>query len=264
MSENSILSLKSEPEIVISSVFLNRKVQVDIYYTASMPGVQPRICIVNDGQDLVSMDFKALLARHGLHKPCIFIALHCGTERVHEYGMSAATDYLKRGKYGKAYEQFIVEELIVWLKKNFPEADYHNLAIAGFSMGGLKALDLAWNHPEIFTLAGIFSGALWWRSVAAEDKGYNPNIHRMMHRQISLSDSRKNLKLFFQCGLLDESADRNKNGVIDSIDDTIDLMRILLKKGLKENHDFFYLQLADGKHDIETWSRAWPAFFNLL
>jgi enterochelin esterase-like enzyme len=59
---------------------------------------------------------------------------------------------------------------------------------------------------------------------------------------------------------LDELEDRNNNGVIDSIDDTIDLLRELQAKGYREGTDFRYLQLKDGKHDVPTWAKALPEF----
>jgi hypothetical protein len=48
--------------------------------------------------------------------------------------------------------------------------------------------------------------------------------------------------------------------VIDSIDDTIDLMRELLNKGYQEGKDMVYLQIPGGKHDVPTWAAAFPAF----
>ena len=39
------------------------------------------------------------------------------------------------------------------------------------------------------------------------------------------------MKFYFECGTADESADRNQNGVIDSIDDTKDLISTLIEKG---------------------------------
>ena len=56
------------------------------------------------------------------------------------------------------------------------------------------------------------------------------------------------LKFFFECGALDEKADRNNNGVIDAIDDTLDLIKELKKKGYTKN-EIKYLQLVDGKHE---------------
>lgn len=249
---------------VVHSVFLKREVIISLYNHQIDTNTPPCLCIVNDGQDLISMDFKTILSASSLNRPMIFAGVHCGKERVEEYGMSAGPDYLNRGKKGQAYENFIIKELIPWLKKKYPKADFSQNIIAGFSMGGLKALDIAWNHPQLFSWAAVFSGALWWRSVSADDAGYDENLHRMMHHQILNSEVPENLKLFFQCGLQDEAADRNKNGVIDSIDDTIDLMRILLKKGKLEGKDFFYLQMPHGKHDISTWGKAWPVFLKLL
>ena len=72
------------------------------------------------------------------------------------------------------------------------------------------------------------------------------------------------MKFFFECGEHDEEEDRNHNGVIDSIDDTIDLMRLLLLKGYREGRDFYYLQVPDGRHDVASWSRAFPKFFKLM
>ena len=82
----------------------------------------------------------------------------------------------------------------------------------------------------------------------------------MMHKQVRDSEKREGMKFFFECGEMDETEDRNKNGVIDSIDDTIDLMRLLVRKGYREGKDFIYLQLPDGKHDVPSWARAWPDF----
>ena len=31
-------------------------------------------------------------------------------------------------------------------------------AIAGFSLGGLSAIDTAWSNPGIFSIVGVFSG----------------------------------------------------------------------------------------------------------
>jgi len=58
--------------------------------------------------------------------------------------------------------------------------------------------------------------------------------------------------------------DRNKNGIIDSIDDTRDLISELVKKGYEEGRDISYLEMPDGRHDIETWAKAMPDFLKLV
>ena len=60
-------------------------------------------------------------------------------------------------------------------------------------------------------------------------------------------------------GTQDETADRNNNGVIDSIDDALSLIEELKMKGYKEN-EIEYYEMADGKHDVATWAKAFPVF----
>ncbi len=59
------------------------------------------------------------------------------------------------------YESYIVEELIPEIDKKFRTlADRDHRAIAGLSMGGYGAIKFGLKYPEIFSLAGSFSGAL--------------------------------------------------------------------------------------------------------
>ena len=102
---------------------------------------------------------------------------------------------------------------------------------AGFSLGGLSAMDIVWNHSGLFNRAGIFSGSFWWRSLDQLDPAYDDNLHRIMHQQVRNGNYIPGMKFFFQCGNNDETRDRNKNGIIDSIDDTLDLVKELEKKG---------------------------------
>ncbi|HEY8687905.1 MAG TPA: hypothetical protein VIM07_01620 [Chitinophagaceae bacterium] len=60
------------------------------------------------------------------------------------------------------------------------------------------------------------------------------------------------LKFFFETGTKDETADRNGNGIIDAIDDTISLMDELVLKGYNRAGDIKYLELKEGKHDVAT------------
>ena len=69
---------------------------------------------------------------------------------------------------------------------------------------------------------------------------------------------------FFEVGTLDETEDRNSNGVIDSIDDTCATIDELVKKGYSSKTDIQYLELKDGRHDVATWARAFPEFFKWI
>jgi len=59
------------------------------------------------------------------------------------------------------YESYIIKELIPEIDKNYRTlADRNHRAIAGLSMGGYGALKFGMKYPEMFSLAGSFSGAL--------------------------------------------------------------------------------------------------------
>lgn len=244
-----------------ASLLLDRVVIVDLYYTGILSS-QPdyKLCLINDGQDLEKMNFSRILQESGIDAPVIFAAIHCGEKRMDEYGMSCSPDYKGRGSLAPLYEKFILKELLPCLYAEFPEQNFIEHAFAGFSLGGLSALDIVWNNSQIFQQAAVFSGSLWWRSRDAAHKEFDPVNDRLMHRQIRQGSFRPGLKFFFQCGLFDEQADRNRNGVIDSIDDTIDVMKELLQKGYLEGRDIRYLQLSDGRHDISSWAKALPVF----
>jgi enterochelin esterase-like enzyme len=250
--------------ITVQSASLKREVRIDIYKSEST-GL-PNVCsllLVNDGQDLLTMQFEKILYSLQLTnklRPLIVAAIHCGIERKNEYGMAIGPDYQGWGDKAARYENFVIDELLPLLRSRFGKHTFSEIAFAGFSLGGLSAFDIAWNHPEIFKTVGVFSGSLWWRSKDKNHKAYDPWQHRMLHKQVRESGYRQGMKFFFECGENDESEDRNNNRVIDSIDDTIDLMRILVRKGYREGQDIYYLQLPDGKHDVPTWARAIPVF----
>jgi enterochelin esterase-like enzyme len=200
------------------------------------------------------------LYREAAIQPIICAAIHAGKERKMEYGIASQPDYLGRGARAGAYTSFIMQELIPYIKNHYAVPAFKQKAFAGFSLGGLMALDIVWNHPAEFTKAGVFSGSLWWRSVDQHEKEYNDDQHRIMHQEIRNGNYHPGLKFFFQSGNKDETNDRNNNGIIDSIDDTLDLIRELVVKGYDAEKDIHYLELPEGRHDIPTWAEAMPEF----
>ena len=151
----------------------------------------------------------------------------------------------------------------VILKKYKLENNPNYQFIAGFSLGGLSAIDIAVNHPENFSKVGVFSGSLWWRKKAYED-GYDDYNDRIMHVLVRNGQFNAGQKFWFECGTNDEKDDRNGNGIIDSIEDTQDLMLELVKKGYKNDSDIVYYEIKNGEHNQKTWSEAMPVFFKWL
>jgi enterochelin esterase-like enzyme len=248
---------------LIYSAFLEREVIIDVYLPyESMEENCVDLLLVNDGQDMRTMNFNTLLdsliASESI-EPLVCVGIHCGANRMQEYGTICCADYKGRGSKAGLYSKFIFDELLPFIKTEFNIISFREKSFAGFSLGGLSALDMVWNHADEFVRAGIFSGALWWRRRGYEDDGYDGEKDRIMHLQVQKGFMKPGLQFFFECGKLDETADRNNNGIIDSIEDTADLIAALEEIGYTDEH-IFYLELEDGRHNIETWKKAFPAF----
>lgn len=253
------------PETIqIPSRFLQREVQLDLYLPAFTDTIGPlRLLLINDGQNLAELGLNGILEEmysKGAIQPLICVGIHAGGERKMEYGVAKEPDYLGRGAKAGLYTAFIIEELLPLLQFKFSGFSFAEKAFAGFSLGGLSALDIVWNHPDQFNKAGIFSGSLWWRSMDQDDPEYNDGEHRIMQQQVRNGKYSPGLKFFFQCGNKDETKDRNENGIIDSIDDTLDLIKELTSKGYVPNRDIEYVEMKEGSHDISTWAKAMPLF----
>jgi enterochelin esterase-like enzyme len=250
---------------VISSVFLGRKVMVDFYLPpAAVPQAALSLLLINDGQDLITMKFDEILNdlyEAGEIKDLLCVGIHCSKDRKNEYGTAKILDYKGRGAKTALYNRFIFEELLPYVRSTLFIYSFKEKSFAGFSLGGLCALDIVWNHPTEFSKVGIFSGSLWWRDKDQDDDDFNEDTDRIMHKQVREADSFSPwLKFFFEVGTLDEVADRNNNGVIDSIDDTASLIEELVKKGYNRNTDINFVQLKEGRHDVPTWAKAFPEF----
>ena len=249
---------------VLSSSNLHRDVMIDVYFPTDVVNVgEMSLLLINDGQNLPEMHFENLLEKLYNDKsiaPLLCVGIHCGKDRKNEYGTVDVLDYKGRGTKAAAYSKFILEELIPFIRNSHQLYSFKEKSFCGFSLGALSALDIVWNNPEEFTKAGLFSASLWWRTVNQDDELFDENIHRIMHMKIRNGNYHPWLKFFFETGTKDETADRNGNGIIDSIDDTISLIDELVEKGYDRENDIQYLELRDGRHDIHTWGKAFPEF----
>jgi enterochelin esterase-like enzyme len=248
---------------LLTSDALGREVTVDLYLPSAMdrPGLVS-LLLINDGQDLTTMPFREMLdelAVAGRIRPLCCIGIHAGPDRKMEYGTAGIPDYMGRGARAGDYSQFVFRELLPFIRRRSSSHHFRDKSICGFSLGGLSALDIGWSHAHEFRHVGVFSGSLWWRSRALEDD-YVDDRDRIIHDRIRKGGAFPWLKFYFEAGMLDESADRNANGVIDSVDDTRDLIGILEAKGYKSGRDIMYTELPDGRHDVSTWARCFPDF----
>jgi len=247
---------------VLQSYFLKRDVNVDCYFPSQIS--EPvSLLLINDGQDLVTMSFEEIL--ESLYNaeaitPLLCVGIHCSADRKNEYGTAKILDYKGRGAKASLYSRFIFEELLPFIRTTYAIQSFKEKSFAGFSLGGLSAIDIVWNNPHEFKRVGVFSGSFWWRDKDQADADFNEATDRIMHQLIKKGDYAPWLKFFFEVGTLDETADRNNNGVIDSIDDAVSLIDELVIKGYSRNNDIKYIELKEGRHDVPTWAKAFPDF----
>lgn len=246
------------------SVHLQATVRVKIFLP---PGFDPNdsseysSLYFNDGQDMKALKMSATLdhlyQRQAIKK-LLVVAIYAG-DRNQEYGTANRLDYRQRGKKANQYAHFVTQELVPMIQRIYQaSANPADTCFAGFSLGGLSALDISWHHPNIFAKAGVFSGSLWWRSQAFTPE--DPDGHRIMHQIIKESSKREGFHFWFQTGTKDETEDRNNNGIIDSIDDTLDLIKELENLGYQRDNDIRYVEVKDGIHHQSTWHAIMPDF----
>jgi enterochelin esterase-like enzyme len=249
----------------LPSVCLGREVELSILLPADWAGATTStypVLYLNDGQDLPRLHLQhtltSLYARRAV-RPFVLIAPHANDERLQEYGVAAQADYNGRGSKAAAYTKFVLEELLPFAQSQYKvSAEPATAVFAGFSLGGLSAFDLVWHHPEIFARAGVFSGSFWWRRRALDD-GYQP-ADRIMHALVQARAPHSTHQFWLQTGTLDERGDRNNNGVIDAIDDCLDLVESLVQQGLDLQQQLRYVQVEGGHHHPDTWGRVMPDF----
>ncbi len=266
MTSSSSL-VQSQPQIPVQvkdslvSVHLNRSVELSLLVPSPL-GKEFSVLIMFDGQDFPAVRVsKALkeLGRTATSQPVLVVGIHANRDRIFEYGTASQPDYAHRGNKAGNTTQFVLNELIPYLKKEYSVSpDRQRWAIGGFSLGGLMALDIAWHHADVFSRVGVFSGSFWWRQRALDDD-YDES-DRIMHHLIRQTPGHPSLKFWFQTGTRDEEADRDNDGIIDSIDDTLDLIAELERKGYAWGEDVVYREVQEGEHNPKTWSTIFPEF----
>lgn len=249
-------------ELSIVSSILNREVSCVLYLPDLSPVAEPlHLLLINDGKDLDTMQYHTMvndLYQANLIQTVLTVGIKAGEERQLEYGIAGRPDFKNRGSKADLYNNFIIGELLPAIHKETNTSVFASCVIAGFSLGGLSAFDLAWNNSGIFKKVGTFSASYWWRTKELTD-GYTDQ-DRIAHQMVAQTEVKPELEFWFQVGTLDETSDRNQNGIIDAIDDNVDLMAELYKKGFRDYTDIHYVELIDGRHDLETWGKMMPVF----
>ena len=227
---------------------------------AEDPTLRFPVLYANDGQDMGAWQLRETLARltaDGVIEPLLVVAIPAGPGRLREYGIAGTPNAKGLGNEAADYTRWLLQVLKPCIDDRYrTRPGPAHTAIMGASLGGLSAFDLAWNHPEIFGAAGAFSGSFWWRT---DDRTpARQQASRIAHRMVR-KGPRSSARFWFEAGAVDETADRDRNGVIDAIQDVTELMDELARRGYEQGRDMMYVEV-DGGHDPETWAAVLPGF----
>lgn len=242
---------------------LQRSVKLTIINTP-MPDDKSELnlLLLNDGQDMAPFRVRETvdsLYRKGLIKPLLIVGIHAG-DRMKEYGVADYPDFMKRGDKAAYYDAFINNELYPYAKKKATVRKFKSVVIAGCSMGGLSAFDIAWNRADKIDKVGVFSGSFWWRDKDDKEADYSDEKNRIIFNKLKASRKKPGLKYWFYVGDKEEEGDRDKDGIIDVVDDTRDLIELIKNKNVCLPDDITLSQDANGKHDYPSWSKQLPGF----
>jgi enterochelin esterase-like enzyme len=223
---------------------------------------QMNLLLLNDGQDIDKLRIKFIidsLYKKNLLQPLIAVAIHA-SNRNDEYGVAGYPDVKNNGSKADKYTAFMDDELYAFIKKKAGVRKFNSIALAGTSLGGLSAFDIAWNHADKIDKVGVFSGSFWFRDKDVTAADYSDDKNRIMLSYIKSSRKKPHLKYWFYAGAKEENADRDKDAVIDVIDDTKDLIELIKTKNVCPPSDIVYKESVDGLHDASSWSKVMPDF----
>jgi predicted alpha/beta superfamily hydrolase len=127
----------------------------------------------NDGGNMLSgpgarMDVDLAhdrLVNDGLIEPTIFVGLGIINVPSRIKALTPTADDGKEGAGGglHGYYRFISERLKPYIDSHYrTKTEPASTGIAGYSLGGLAAFLLAYEHPETFGMAGCMSSSLYW------------------------------------------------------------------------------------------------------
>jgi predicted alpha/beta superfamily hydrolase/predicted transcriptional regulator YdeE len=137
---------------------------------------------------------------------------------------------------GALYADFIIKKLKPFVDQKYRTlTDREHTAVMGSSMGGRISFLLAWNHPEVFSMAGCLSSALFGKMVKPVAEYDGPP---------------KNIRLYLDNGGI------GLEKILQPGNDW--MLEVLPKKGFVFGKDFIWFQDLTAEHNEAAWAkRVW-------
>ena len=228
-----------EREDSIYSRHLQRHVKLTVIST-TMPDnkEEMNLLLLNNGQDLEQLDARKIidsLYKIKLIQPLITVGIHGNKDEYGFAGLGTTTP--------QKYNDFIRNELYPFIKKKAVTRKFNSIAVAGCSLAGVSAFDLAWNNADKISQAGIFSPEL---NFAGTTGPLNNAIEF-----INASRKRPHLQLWIYAA---ESADTSV------LKNTTTFIRTLESKSNITPADIFFLTEKNGSNNFRSWRNQFAAF----
>jgi predicted alpha/beta superfamily hydrolase len=169
-----------EPILGFASKILGNERQVTVYLP---PGYDERdntrrypVLYMQDGQNLFDAQRAFVPGQHWRMQeaadaaigertasPLIIVGVdNAATARIDEYTPTPDPKH-KGGGRADDYGRMLIEELKPMIDERFRTLpDVRNTAVGGSSLGGLLALHLALQRPDVFGGAAVMSPSVWW------------------------------------------------------------------------------------------------------
>ncbi|RYF86551.1 MAG: esterase, partial [Chitinophagaceae bacterium] len=107
----------------IQSEFLGREVTVDFFLPLNIDDPSTiSLLLINDGQNMQELGLTPMLEElmaMGAISPVLCVGIHAGPERKLEYGVASQPDYLGRGSKAGLYSDFVLQELLPFIRHNY-------------------------------------------------------------------------------------------------------------------------------------------------
>lgn len=251
------------------------------------PGYNPAgdaaypVLYLNDGQDSASVDLEDTLARlyadRAIEK-LIVVAIDMPADRMGAYGLSdrsAGRSIVGDSRFGPvgsqahAYSEWVATDLVPYVDTHYrTRAAPSGRTMLGWSLGALNAFNLGWQYPDVFGQVGAFSPSFW----LASDRTDVATAHRTRLAQgmVEHDPRRDGLRLWLAVGTAEETDDRDNDGIIDAVGDTLDIASALGRRGYSVNpayaqrpsadEDVALYLLQDGQHNQASWAKMLPLF----
>lgn len=276
------------PQVVMveleAKAFAPDKVKLAVHLP---PGYDPAAAIdypvlyLNDGQDAAAVELEPTLAKlyaEDAMGKVIVVAIDMLPDRMGTYGLSdragkrsisGVSRFGPVGNRAHDYSEWVATELVPYIDANYrtrhtPEAR----SVLGWSLGGLNAFNLGWEYPDVFARVGAFSPSFWLSSDRADAASVQRT--RLAQGRVEAGSKRTGSRFWFAVGTAEETDDRDGDGVIDAVDDTLDLARGLARLGYSTNLEYAshpsreeevaFELLPYGQHNQASWARMLPLF----